>query len=163
MNAWLRTLFLAVTLCVAACSSTPASINPREMSWNTVWPTPPDHAYWGTWKSGSEHSWLQIDGSGEGFIFRDDGKEAQWIKTPLRVVKPTWGSGWGLLTEAGAKYRMESAGDGIAVSGPDGEQRYQRAALPEDVATATLFRQSEPGAVPPTFETDEESDWWWPF
>jgi hypothetical protein len=164
MNSLLRAATLATALFSAACGSISPGGDPREVPWNTLWPTPPDPAYWGTWKSGSEDRWLQIEGSGEGFLYRDDNKESQWVKTPLRVVRPTWGSGWDLVTEPGAHYRAQSSGDNwIAVSGPGGEQRFERAALPEEVAAAAPFRQRESGGTPPAFTTDEESDWWWPF
>jgi hypothetical protein len=162
MKAMLRAALVATALLGAACGSTPG--NPREVRWNTLWPTPPDPAYWGTWKSGADDGWLQIEGSGEGFLFRSEPKEPRWVKTPLRVVKPTWGSGWDLVTQTGARYRVQSSADGwIAVSGPDGEQRYERAALPEEVAAAAPFQETETGTAAPAFSTDEESDWWWPF
>ena len=163
MRSIARSAALAVLLFVAACGSITQGGSPQRVTWNTLWPTPPEPAYWGTWKSATDTSWLGIESSGEGYLYRDDGKGSGWVKTPLRVVKPPWGSGWGLVTETGARYRMQGASDDwMTISGPGEDGRYERAPLPEEVAAAVPFRQLE-GAATPAFTTDEDSAWWWPF
>ena len=158
-----RAAALALLLLATACGTVSKGGDPQQGSWNTLWPTPPDPVYWGTWKSASGESWLGIDSSGEGYLYREEAKESGWVRTPLRVVKPQWGSGWDLVTEAGPRYRMQGAGENwISVSGPAAEGRYERAALPDDVAAAVSHRQRE-GASVPAFSTDEDSAWWWPF
>ena len=90
---------------------------------------------------------------------------AGWVKTPLRVVPSQWGGGWDFVTEAGARYRLRGAGeDWIAVSGPGGEQRYARAALPEEAWAAAPYQPPSAPDGRPEFNTDESFvDSWWPF
>lgn len=157
-------LWLAVTFLVAACGSIGKGGDPNISSWNAVWPTAPDHAYWGTWQSPSAETWLQIDATGEGALFGATGEPAGWVKTPLRVVRARWGDGWDFVTESGARYRLRGAGeDWIAVSGPGGEERYARAPLPEEASGAVPYRPRSAPDAQPEFNTDEESNWWWPF
>ena len=159
-----RAVWLAVTALLVACGSLGKGGDPQVSSWNAVWPTAPDHSYWGAWKSNSADTWLQIESTGEGALFRAAGDPASWVRTPLRVVPSQWGGGWDFVTEAGARYRLRGAGeDWIAVSGPGGEQRYVRAALPEEVAAAAPYRPRSAEDTAPAFTTDEESNWWWPF
>jgi hypothetical protein len=159
-----RTGAVALLLLVAACGNISKGGDPQESRWNMLWPTPPEAAYWGTWKSANDGSWLGIDSAGEGYFYRDGGKENGWVKIPLRVVKPRWGSGWDLVTEAGARYRMPAAGpeNRIAVTGPGEDGRFERAALPDEVAAAPLYPRTE-GAPAATFSTDDDGASWWPF
>jgi hypothetical protein len=157
-------VWLAAALFVAACGSISKGGDPLVSSWHAVWPTPPDHAYWGTWKSESDDVWFQIEGTGEGNVYRQEGEPAGWVRTPLRVVKPQWGEGWDIVTESGVRYRLRGAGDDwIAVTGPGGERRFARAALSEEVLAASLYRPPSSEDPKPAFTTEEESDWWWPF
>jgi hypothetical protein len=162
---FLRPGWLAVTLLVAACSSISKGGDPQISSWNAVWPTAPDHAYWGTWKSPSADAWLQIESTGEGALFREAGEPAGWVRTQLRVVPSQWRGGWDFVTEAGTRYRLRGTGDDwIAVSGPGGEQRYARATLPAEVSAATPYRPSSADEGQAAFNTDENwADSWWPF
>ncbi len=158
-------VLLAAVLLVAACATPGRDGDPSTSSWSVLWPTSPDHAYWGTWQSPAADAWLEIDSNGEGWLFRTAAEpETGWTRTPLRVVPAQWGGGWDLVTEAGARYRLRGAGDDwIAVSGPAGEQRYGRAALPAEVGSAAPRRPATTGDRP-EFNTDEE---WinslWPF
>jgi hypothetical protein len=162
---FLRTVWLAVTMLVAACGSISKGGDPQISSWNAVWPTAPDHAYWGAWKSPSADAWLQIESTGEGALFREAGEPAGWVRTPLRGVPSQWGGGWDFVTEAGNRYRLRGAGDDwIAVSGPGGEQRYARATLPEEVWAAAPYRPRSAVEGQAEFDTDESwVDSWWPF
>lgn len=164
MSSLHRGVWLAAALFVAACGSISKGGDPLVSSWHAVWPTPPDHAYWGTWKSESDDVWFQIEGTGEGNVYRQEGEPAGWVRTPLRVVKPQWGEGWDIVTESGVRYRLRGAGDDwIAVTGRGGERRFVRAALPEEVLAASLYRPPSSEDPKPAFTTEEESDWWWPF
>jgi hypothetical protein len=163
MSSIARPAAVALLLLLAACGSISKGGDPQQGSWNTLWPTAPDPAYWGAWKSDANGSWLGINSSGEGYLYRDEGKESGWVRTPLRVVKPRWGSGWDLVTEAGARYRMQGETENaILVSGPGVDGRFERAALPDEVAAAAPRQQVE-GAPKPAFSTDEDNAWWWPF
>ena len=161
----LRVRAAAALLLVAACGAVPRHGDPSVSAWNAVWPTPPDHAYWGTWKSGADEVWLQIESTGEGNLFRDKGAPAGWVKTPLRVVRQQWGAGWDFVTESGARYRLRGTGeDWIVVAGPGGERRFMRAALPEEVLAATAYRPPSAQDARPEFTTGESwVDSWWPF
>jgi hypothetical protein len=161
MSPFWRVTGLAVLLLIAACGSLGKGGDPHVSAWNSQWPTAPDHAYWGTWQSESDADWLQIDANGEGNLFREEKEPPGWVKTPLRVVPSQWGGGSDFVTESGARYRLRGAGDDwIAVSGPGGERRYLRAALPEDVLAATSYRPPSTPDAQPAFNTDEEIDWW---
>jgi hypothetical protein len=161
-----RAALLAATLLAAACATLGKGGDANVSAWNAVWPTPPDHAYWGTWQSPAADSWLQIESNGEGAVFRAAGEpEAGWIRTPLRVVPAQWSGGWDFVTESGVRYRLRAAGEGwIAVSGPGGEQQYTRAALPPEVWAAAPYRPPSAQGGPPEFDTEENwVDSWWPF
>jgi hypothetical protein len=165
MTACAQAASLAALLLVAACGSLGKGGDPHISGWHATWPTAPDHAYWGTWKSGSADVWLQIQSTGEGVLFREAGEPPGWVKTPLRVVPSQWGGGWDFVTEAGARYRLRGASeDWIAVSGPGGEQRYARAALPEEAWAAAPYQPPSAPDGRPEFNTDESFvDSWWPF
>lgn len=155
-----------VLFAVAACATLDKGGDPNVSAWNTTWPTAPDHAYWGTWESPSAGTWLQIDANGEGAFFRAAREpDSGWIRTPLRVVPSQWGGGWDFVTESGAHYRLRGTGDDwIAVSGPGGERRYVRAALPPEVGAAAPYRAPSAPDARPEFNTDEDwADSWWPF
>lgn len=159
-----RVAWLAAALIVAGCASLGKGGDPNVSAWHATWPTPPDHAYWGTWQSSD--TWLQIESSGEGALFRAAGEpEPGWIRVPLRVVPARWGGGWDFVAKSGARYRLRGAGDDwIDVSGPAGEQRYARGSLPADVAAAAPYRPVSAEDSRPEFNTDE--DWAqsiWPF
>jgi hypothetical protein len=157
---------LTAALVLAACAAPTRVGDPNISPWNTLWPTAPDHAYWGTWQSPAADAWLQIDSNGEGGLFRPTSEpEAGWVRTPLRVVPSQWGSGWDFVTEAGVRYRLRGAGDDwITVSGPGGEQRYSRAVMPADVAAAPPFQPASLQGAGHEFNTDEDwADSWWPF
>ena len=159
-----RVAWLAAALIVAGCASLGKGGDPNVSAWNATWPTPPDHAYWGTWQSSD--AWLQIESSGEGALFRAEREpESGWVRVPLRVVPAQWGGGSDFVTESGARYRLRGAGDDwIDVSGPGGEQRYARAALPAEVWSAAPYRPPSAQDSPSEFNTDESFvDSWWPF
>lgn len=159
-------LFAVALFAVAACAALEKGGNPNVSAWHAIWPTPPDHAYWGTWQAPAGDAWLEIDSNGEGALFRAGSEqESGWIRTPLRVVPSQWGGGWDFVTESGARYRLRGAGDDwIAVSGPGGAQRYVRAALPAEVWAAAPYRPPSAQNTPPEFNTDESwADSWWPF
>jgi len=165
-NAFACIVVLCAALFVAACTTPGKGGDPNVSSWNTLWPTSPDHAYWGTWQSPAADAWLRIDSTGEGLLFRPAAEpETGWVRTQLRVVPSQWGGGWDFVTETGARYRLRGAGDDwIAVSGPAGEQRYARGSLPADVAAAAPYRP--PSAEDSRLEFNTDEDWFqsiWPF